>query len=80
MATVEPGERALRKDLALSAAIEGVSAAFASLGRVFLCIDRRFQVRGEIAPGVWTPDEGVPGEKYLAELRKRGIDVRETAV
>ena len=39
-----PRERALRKDLALSAAIEGVSAAFASLGRVFLCVDDRFQV------------------------------------
>ena len=33
-----------RKDLALRAAIEGVSAAFASLGRVFLCVDSRFQV------------------------------------
>jgi DNA-binding NtrC family response regulator len=31
-------------NLALRAAIEGVSAAFASLGRVFLCVDRRFQV------------------------------------
>jgi DNA-binding NtrC family response regulator len=33
-----------REDLALRAAIEGVSAAFASLGRVFLCLDSRFQV------------------------------------
>jgi DNA-binding NtrC family response regulator len=31
-------------DLALRAAIEGVSAAFASLGRVFLCIDAGFTV------------------------------------
>jgi DNA-binding NtrC family response regulator len=35
-----PGER----DLALRAAIEGVSAAFASLGRVFLCVDSGFHV------------------------------------
>jgi DNA-binding NtrC family response regulator len=31
-------------DLALRAAIEGVSAAFASLGRVFLCVDTGFHV------------------------------------
>ncbi len=31
-------------DLALRAAIEGVSAAFASLGRVFLCVDNGFRV------------------------------------
>jgi DNA-binding NtrC family response regulator len=31
-------------DLALRAAIEGVSAAFASLGRVFLCVDSGFHV------------------------------------
>ena len=31
-------------DLALRAAIEGVSAAFASLGRVFLCVDAGFHV------------------------------------
>ena len=38
----ENGEE--RKDLALRAAIEGVSAAFASLGRVFLCVDKGFHV------------------------------------
>jgi len=32
------------KDLALRAALEGVSAAFASLGRVFLCVDAGFRV------------------------------------
>jgi DNA-binding NtrC family response regulator len=32
------------KDLALRAAMEGVSAAFASLGRVFLCVDAGFRV------------------------------------
>jgi transcriptional regulator with GAF, ATPase, and Fis domain len=31
-------------DLLLRSAIEGVSAAFASLGRVFLCVDNRFRV------------------------------------
>jgi hypothetical protein len=37
------------------------------------------QARGEIGPpGVWTPDECMPAEKYIAELRKRGMQVRET--
>ena len=31
-------------------------------------------------PGVWTPDEGVPGDAYLAELRRRGIEVNEIPV
>jgi hypothetical protein len=36
------------------------------------------QVRNEIAPsGVWTPDECVPADKYLAALARRGIRVRE---
>jgi transcriptional regulator of acetoin/glycerol metabolism len=39
----EPG-RGQGEDLALRAAIEGVSAAFASLGRVFLCVDSGFRV------------------------------------
>ncbi|MFO7588787.1 MAG: saccharopine dehydrogenase C-terminal domain-containing protein [Gemmatimonadota bacterium] len=30
-------------------------------------------------PGVMPPDEGIPAEPYLAELAKRGIDVRYTA-
>ena len=31
------------------------------------------------APGVFTPDEAVPGDAYIAELRKRGIRIVETA-
>ena len=57
----------------------GITAMMRTTG-YSLSITGQMQVRGEIAPGVWTPDEGVPGEKYLAELRKRGIDVRETEV
>jgi len=55
----------------------GITAMMRTTG-YSLSITGQMQARGEIAPGVWTPDEGVPGEKYLAELRKRGIDVRET--
>jgi len=36
------------------------------------------QVDGRIAaPGVHTPDETVPFGAYLAELAKRGIEIRE---
>jgi len=37
------------------------------------------QVRGQITPpGVCTPDECVPAETYIGELRKRGIDIKES--
>ena len=47
MAAGRPRDQAFgadSKDPALRAAIEGVSAAFASLGRVFLCLDAGFDV------------------------------------
>jgi len=47
MAAAEPHPRLIRdepRDLAVRAAIEGVSAAFAALGRVFLCVDASFHV------------------------------------
>jgi hypothetical protein len=28
-----------------------------------------------VQPGVWTPDEAMPGEQYIAELAKRGIRI-----
>ena len=31
-----------------------------------------------VVVGVWTPDECMPAEAYIAELRARGIDLRET--
>ncbi len=40
----QPEEATRRGDTALQAAIDGVSAAFASLGRVFLCVDASFRV------------------------------------
>ena len=37
-------QKKVPEDLALRAAIDGVSAAFASLGRIFLCVDAGFRV------------------------------------
>ena len=45
-----------------------------------LSITGQMQVRGEVKPpGVHTPDECMPAEQYIAELRKRGMDVRESS-
>ncbi len=45
-----------------------------------LSITAQLQVAREVgAPGVATPDECVPAAKYLAELARRGVVVRELA-
>ena len=57
----------------------GISAMMRTTG-YSLSITGQMQARGEVTPpGVWTPDECMPAEAYIAELRRRGIDVRETA-
>ena len=44
-----------------------------------LSITGMMQVRGQVTPpGVHTPDECVPADPYIEELRKRGITIRET--
>ena len=44
-----------------------------------LSITGQLQVEGAITPaGVHTPDECVPGERYIAELAKRGIVIQHT--
>ena len=56
----------------------GISAMMRTTG-YSLSITGQMQVRGEIAPpGVHTPDECVPAEKYIEELAKRGVVIRET--
>jgi lysine 6-dehydrogenase len=39
-----------------------------------------FQATGKVAPGVWTPDEAMPAEGYIEELRKRGIEIQFSEV
>jgi len=42
-----------------------------------LSITGMMQVRGQVKPaGVHTPDECVPAEQYIAELAKRGVEIR----
>ncbi len=57
----------------------GISAMMRTTG-YSLSITGQMQARGAVTPpGVWTPDECMPAEAYIAELRKRGMDVRESA-
>ena len=44
-----------------------------------LSITGLMQVRGQVTPpGVHTPDECMPAETYIDELRKRGVDIKES--
>ncbi|HVF39972.1 MAG TPA: saccharopine dehydrogenase C-terminal domain-containing protein [Gemmatimonadaceae bacterium] len=55
---------------------KGISAMMRATG-YSLSITGQMQARGEITPaGVYTPDEAVPAQKYIAELAKRGVNIR----
>ena len=57
----------------------GISAMMRTTG-YSLSITGQMQACGDVRPaGVHTPDECIPAERYVAELAKRGIRVRETA-
>jgi len=56
----------------------GISAMMRTTG-YSLSITGQMQARGEIQPpGVHTPDECIPGERYISELARRGVDIRVT--
>jgi len=56
----------------------GISAMMRTTG-YSLSITGQMQARGEVRPnGVHTPDECVPGDKYIEELRKRGVNIQVT--
>lgn len=52
----------------------GISAMARTTG-FSLAITALMQARGDMRPGVGTPDEVVPHGRYIDELRKRGIDI-----
>jgi lysine 6-dehydrogenase len=55
----------------------GISAMMRATG-YSLSIIGQMQAREEvILKGVHTPDEAVPGERYIEELAKRGVNIRE---
>lgn len=59
-------------------AANGISAMMRTTG-YSLSITGQLQAMGEVKPaGVHTPDECMPGERYVTELGKRGILIRQT--
>jgi lysine 6-dehydrogenase len=56
-------------------AARGISAMMRTTG-YSLSITGQLQATGAILPGVCTPDECVPAERYIAELGKRGIEIK----
>jgi lysine 6-dehydrogenase len=55
----------------------GISAMMRTTG-YSLSITGQMQARGEVKPaGVHTPDECVPAEQYIAELGKRGVNIKQ---
>ena len=54
----------------------GISAMMRTTG-YSLSITGLMQARREVVPGVHTPDEAIDPVKYIAELRKRGVEIRE---
>lgn len=55
----------------------GITAMMRTTG-FSLAITGHYQAEGRIEPGVWTPDEVVPADAYIADLRERGVDIRFT--
>ena len=55
---------------------KGISAMMRTTG-YSLSITGQMQVERAISPGVHTPDECMPAVRYVEELRKRGVELRE---
>ena len=60
-------------------AARGITAMMRTTGYT-LSITSQLQATGAIAPGVHTPDECMPAERYFAMLAERGVIVREVSV
>jgi lysine 6-dehydrogenase len=59
-------------------AAHGISAMMRTTG-YSLSITGQLQAQGAVTPnGVHTPDECMPGERYVTELGKRGVLIRQT--
>jgi lysine 6-dehydrogenase len=56
----------------------GISAMMRTTG-YSLSITAQLQAGGAVPVGVHTPDEAMPAQRYIAELAKRGIEIKQTA-
>lgn len=55
----------------------GITAMMRTTG-YSLAITGAMQAEGRIKPGVWTPDEAMPGREYIAALAERGVVIHES--
>lgn len=55
----------------------GITAMMRTTG-FSLAVTGVLQATGEIEPGVWTPDEAMPADAYIAALAERGVEIRES--
>lgn len=53
----------------------GITAMMRTTG-YSLAITGLLQAAGDIEPGVWTPDESMPADRYVEELGRRGVQIR----
>ena len=56
----------------------GISAMMRTTG-YSLSLTGQLQASGRIPAGVWTPDECMPAEDYIAGLAQRGVKIRQIA-
>ena len=54
----------------------GISAMMRTTG-YSLSITGQMQANGELQPGVFTPDECIPAAKYISELAKRAVMIKQ---
>lgn len=57
----------------------GITAMMRTTG-YSLSITGIIQAEGAVRPGTWTPDEAMPAERFVQELGKRGIQIRESVL
>jgi lysine 6-dehydrogenase len=57
----------------------GITAMMRTTG-FSLAITGAMQAAGKVKPGVWTPDEAMPGREYIAALAERGVVIQESRV
>jgi lysine 6-dehydrogenase len=55
--------------------VTGITAMMRTTG-YSLAITGALQAAGDVEPGVWTPDEGVPAEAYIEALARRGVEIQ----
>ncbi len=55
----------------------GITAMMRTTG-FSLAITGALQADGQVPPGVHTPDEAIPAERYIEALRERGIEVKSS--